>query len=123
MDLFVEGVLCPVKLIDSHKRCSSLFKLSCTPCSRASVLFNSKSEYLLEAAVSQWVFRGPGFDTRSGNILSFLIPLFSSPEPKAQGELLPSANVRRPLCDVCRQQLLQTTSPETARPRTLIFGM
>ena len=46
------------------------------------------------------------------------IQVFSSPEPKAQGELLPSANVRRPLCVVqrascvaCRQQLLQTTSP------------
>ena len=38
-------------------------------------------------------------------------PLVSSPEPKAQGELLPSANVRRPSCVVCRQQLLQTTSP------------
>ena len=31
---------------------------------------------------------GPGFDTRSGHILSFLLPLFSSPEPKAPGELI-----------------------------------
>ena len=37
--------------------------------------------------------------------------VFSSPEPKAQGELLPSANVCRATCVVCRQQLLQTTSP------------
>ena len=36
--------------------------------------------------------------------------VFSSPEPKAQGELLPSANVRRATC-VRREQLLQTTSP------------
>ena len=40
-----------------------------------------------------------------------IFSIFSSPEPKAQGELLPSANVRRPSCDVRRQQLLQTTSP------------
>ena len=44
--------------------------------------------------------------------------IVSSPEPKAQGELLPSANVRRlssvvrhASCVVCRQQLLQMTSP------------
>ena len=52
--------------------------------------------------------------------------IFSSPEPKAQGELLPSANVRRPLCDVHRVSSTVTSndiSSETARPRTLIFGM
>ena len=37
--------------------------------------------------------------------------VFGSPEPQAQDELLPSPNVRRPSCVVCRQQLLQTTSP------------
>ena len=36
---------------------------------------------------------------------------FSSPEPQAHGELLPSANVRRQSSGVRRQQLLQTTSP------------
>ena len=51
--------------------------------------------------------------------------LFSSPEPKAQGELLPSANVCRPSSVVRR--VWSTTasndiSSETARPRALIFG-
>ena len=54
------------------------------------------------------------------------IQVFSSPEPKAQGELLPSANVRRPLCDVRRVSSTiasNNISSETARPRALIFGM
>ena len=52
--------------------------------------------------------------------------LFSSPEPKAQGELLPSANVRRPSSVVRRASSTIASndiSSETARPRTLIFGM
>ena len=59
--------------------------------------------------------------------------VFSSPEPKAQGELLPSANVRRPSyvvrrasCDVRRVSSTIASndiSSETTRPRTLIFGM
>ena len=36
--------------------------------------------------------------------------IFSSPEPKAHGELLGSPVVRRPSCVLCRQQLLQMTS-------------
>ena len=52
--------------------------------------------------------------------------IFSSPEPKAQGELLPSANVRR-LSSVVRRVwstiASNDISSETARPRTLIFGM
>ena len=50
---------------------------------------------------------------------------FSSPEPEAQGELLPPANVRRPSCDVRRVSSTIASndiSPETARPRALIFG-
>ena len=52
--------------------------------------------------------------------------LFSSPEPKAQGELLPSASVRRASCDV--RHVLSTIasndiSSETAKPRALIFDM
>ena len=50
----------------------------------------------------------------------------SSPEPKAQGELLPSANVRRPSSVVRRVSSTITSndiSSETVRPRTLIFGM
>ena len=45
-----------------------------------------------------------------GDILSFLLPLFSSPEPKAPGELIVWAGfvVRRP--SVVRPQF-QTTSP------------
>ena len=52
--------------------------------------------------------------------------IFSSPEPKAQGELLPSANVRRAACVVRRVSSTIASndiSSETARPRTLIFGM
>ena len=52
--------------------------------------------------------------------------IFSSPEPKAQGELLPSANVRRPSCVVRRVSSTIASndiSSETPRPRTLIFGM
>ena len=52
--------------------------------------------------------------------------IISSPEPKAQGELLPSANVRRPSCDMRRASSTIASndiSSETARPRTLIFGM
>ena len=52
--------------------------------------------------------------------------VISSPEPKAQGELLPSANVRRASCDVRRVSSTiasNVISSETARPRTLIFGM
>ena len=44
---------------------------------------------------------------------------FSSPEPKAQGELLPSANVRRVSSTIASNNIFS----ETARPRTLIFGM
>ena len=52
--------------------------------------------------------------------------IISSPGPKAQGELLPSANVRR------QSSVMRRVSPtiasndissETARPRALIFGM
>ena len=57
----------------------------------------------------------------------------SSPEPEAQGELLPLANVRpascvvrRPSC-VVRRPLstiaLNNTSSASVRPRALIFGM
>ena len=45
--------------------------------------------------------------------------IFSSPEPKAQGELLPSANVRCASSTIASNDI----SSETARPRTLIFGM
>ena len=48
-----------------------------------------------------------------------IISLVSSPEPKAQGELLPSANVRRVSSTITSNDI----SSETARPRTLIFGM
>ena len=61
-----------------------------------------------------------------GNSFMKWIKVFSSPEPKAQGELLPSANVRRPSCDVRRASSTIASndiSSETARPRTLIFGM
>ena len=54
------------------------------------------------------------------------VALFSSPEPKAQGELLPSANVCHPSCDVRRVSSTIASndiSSETTRPRTLIFGM
>ena len=35
----------------------------------------------------QWVrVRGPGFDTRSGNILSFLLPLFQEGQLSVTGE-------------------------------------
>ena len=44
--------------------------------------------------------------------------LFSSPEPKAQGELLPSSVVRRVSSTITSKDI-----SETARPRTLIFGM
>ena len=37
--------------------------------------------------------------------------------------LLPSANVRRPWLDECRQQFALNIFPETARPRASIFGM
>ena len=32
------------------------------------------------------VLRGPGFDTRSGNILSFLLPLFQEGQLSVSGE-------------------------------------
>ena len=57
---------------------------------------------------------------------SMCFQLFSSPEPKAQGELLPSANVRRASCDVRHVSSTIASndiSSETAGPRTLIFGM
>ena len=54
----------------------------------------------------------------------FLSWYFSSPEPSAQGELLPLASVRRATCLVRRQQFaLNDISSETARPRALIFGV
>ena len=62
----------------------------------------------------------------SKNNINHFKQLFSSPEPKAQGELLPSANVRRASCDVPRVSSTIASndiSSETARPRTLIFGM
>ena len=55
-----------------------------------------------------------------------VIHVISSPEPKAQGELLPSANVRCPSSVVRRVSSTIASndiSSETARPRTLIFGM
>ena len=33
-----------------------------------------------------WYVRGPGFDTRSGNILSFLLPLFQEGQLSVTGE-------------------------------------
>ena len=48
----------------------------------------------------------------------------SSPEPKAQDELLPSAKC--PSCDVRRVSSTIASndiSSETTRPRTLIFGV
>ena len=59
-------------------------------------------------------------------IFSSRYAVISSPEPKAQGELLPSASVRRPSCDVRRVSSTIASNDifsETARPRTLIFGM
>ena len=44
--------------------------------------------------------------------------IFSSPEPEAQGDLLPSANVRRVSSTIASNDI----SSETARPRALIFG-
>ena len=55
-----------------------------------------------------------------------LCQIFSSPEPWAQGELLPLANVRRASSVVRRASstiALNNISSETARPRALIFGM
>ena len=52
--------------------------------------------------------------------------VFSSPEPLAQGELYPLANVRRASSVVRRASstiALKNISSETARPRALIFGM
>ena len=58
--------------------------------------------------------------------LQMYVHFFSSPEPEAQGELLPSANVCRPSCDMCRVSSTIASndiSSKTASPRTLIFGM
>ena len=49
-------------------------------------------------------------------------PLFSSPEPLAQGELLPSASVRRASC-VVNNFALNDISSQSDRPRALIFGI
>ena len=54
------------------------------------------------------------------------VHIFSSPEPKAHGKLLPSANVRRPSSVVRRPSSTiasNNISSETAKPRALIFGM
>ena len=34
------------------------------------------------------IVRGPGFDTRSGNILSFLLPLFQEGQLSVTGEIM-----------------------------------
>ena len=52
------------------------------------------------------------------------IDFISSPEPQAQDELLPLANVRRASSVVRRKHFtLNNISSETAGPRALIFGM
>ena len=72
------------------------------------------------------------FLRKKDNFKLFILPtrlsvyVFSSPEPEAQGELLPSANVRRATCVVRRVSSTIASndiSSETARPRALIFGM
>ena len=41
---------------------------------------------LNSAFCQAWEVRGPGFDTRSGNILSFLLPLFQEGQLSVTGE-------------------------------------
>ena len=40
----------------------------------------------LRSAIGRAPVRGPGFDTRSGNILSFLLPLFQEGQLSVTGE-------------------------------------
>ena len=41
---------------------------------------------IIVGRIAQSVVRGPGFDTRSGNILSFLLPLFQEGQLSVTGE-------------------------------------
>ena len=62
----------------------------------------------------------------SSDPITFIMMLiFSSPEPKAQDELLPSDNVRRATCvvrGVSSTIASNDISFESSRPRALIFG-
>ena len=51
----------------------------------ASILFHAGPRSAIGRAPDSLV-RGPGFDTRSGNILSFLLPLFQEGQLSVTGE-------------------------------------
>ena len=53
---------------------------------RGKAQYNRVNENLYVLKMQIFMDRGPGFDTRSGNILSFLLPLFQEGQLSVTGE-------------------------------------
>ena len=58
----------------------------CTACSDFYIIQELTLDSVPGAGPRSAIGRGPGFDTRSGNILSFLLPLFQEGQLSVTGE-------------------------------------